>query len=284
MQRLLITGGAGYLGAELARQALAGGWDVAATFFSTHPPLAPVMWRQLDIRDAAATEQAIAELRPDVVIHTAYRQSGPDLWATTAGGTANVARAARVAGSHMVHLSSDALFDGELPPGQRYTAADAPSPITPYGEAKAAAERSVEEIMPGALVVRTSLIYGGAQPGPHEQLVFDALAGRADVAFFTDELRCPVAVADLAAGLLELVAAGQRGRVHLAGPATLSRYDFARAIAAAHGHDPGALRSASSAASSTRRPRNCALDSKPAYALLHTRIHDIATVLGLAQP
>jgi len=284
MQRLLITGGAGYLGTELARQALAGGWQVAATFFSTHPLIAPVAWRQLDIRDATATTQAFAELRPDVVLHTAYRQSGPDLWATTADGTANVARGCQAIGAQLAHLSSDALFDGELPPGQRYTAADAPSPITPYGEAKAAAERSVEEIMPGALVVRTSLIYGGAQPGPHEQLVFDALAGRADVAFFTDELRCPVAVADLAAGILELVAAGQRGRVHLAGPATLSRYDFARAIAAAHGYDPGGLRSASSAASNTRRPRNCALDSEASYALLRTRIRDVASVLGPAQP
>ncbi len=278
-QRLFITGGAGYLGAELIQQALTGGWDVTTTFFSSHPMIAAVQWLPLDIRDAVAVEQAFARQRPDIVIHTAYRQNGPDMRPTTVHGTELVARACEASGARLIHLSSDALFDGQ-PPNGRYTEADDPCPITPYGEAKAAAERLVEQISPAALIVRTSLIYGGAEPSVHEQLIFDALAGRADLAFFTDELRCPIAVGDLAAALLDLAPLAISGRLHIAGAEVISRYAFARALATAHGHDPIGLRAGSSATSAMRRPRNCALDISKAQNLLQTQLRGVSDVLG----
>jgi dTDP-4-dehydrorhamnose reductase len=213
-----------------------------------------------------------------VLIHTAYRQRGPDLWSTSAEGAGVVARAARRAGVRLIHMSSDALFDGERQGS--YTEADDPQPISAYGEAKAAAEQLVAEQDPAALIVRTSLIYGGAEPGPHEQLVYDALAGHADVAFFTDELRCPIAVGDLAAALLELAQLDIKGRLHVAGADVVSRYEFARLVAAADGHDPTGLRAALSISSGGRRPRNCALDSSVAQALLRTRLRGIREVLG----
>ena len=115
------------------------------------------------------------------------------------------------------------------------------------------AERAVLETHPDALVVRTSLIYAGAEPGPTERMVLDALAGRADVAFFEDELRSPVARGDLAAALLELAGLPQRGVLHLAGPEPVSRLEFARLIAARHGADPTRLR-----AGPQRRPGGAA--------------------------
>jgi dTDP-4-dehydrorhamnose reductase len=278
-QRLLITGGAGYLGTELVQQALAAGWDLAATFFSSHPAISGVEWLPLDIRDAPAVERAFAMQRPDVVIHTAYRQSGPDMWSATVQGTEVIAHACQAYGARLIHLSSDALFDGE-PLGGRYTEADDPSPITPYGEAKAAAEQLVEQMSATALVVRTSLIYSGAEPSGHEQLIFDCLTGRADLAFFTDELRCPLAVGDLAAALLELAPRPISGRLHIAGTEVISRYAFARAVAAAHGYDPERLRAGTSATSGMRRPRNCALDSSKAQKLIQTQLRGVSSVLG----
>jgi dTDP-4-dehydrorhamnose reductase len=278
MRRLLITGGAGYLGAELVRQALVGGWEVTGTYLSRHPAIPGARWQALDIRDAPAAARAFAEHAPNVVIHTAYRQHGPDLWSTTATGTEVVAQACRASGARLIHLSSDALFDGE-PPNGRYVELDDPSPITPYGEAKAAAERAVEQIEPAALVVRTSLIYGGAEPGQHERFVLDGLDSANPPAFFTDELRCPIAVGDLAAALLELAPQAIGGRLHIAGPEVISRYAFARAIAAAHGHDPNRVRGGLSAASGMRRPRNCALEIGKAQGLLHTRLRGVGEIL-----
>jgi dTDP-4-dehydrorhamnose reductase len=278
MRRILITGGTGYLGAELLQRARTGGWDIGATSFSSLPDDDGIAWLQLDIRDEPAVVRAFDTWRPDVVIHTAYRQRGPDLWSTSAEGAGVVARVAREAGARLIHMSSDALFDGEC--AGSYSELDDPSPITPYGEAKAAAERLVAEAHPAALIVRTSLIYGGAQPSPHEQLALDVLAGQADIAFFTDELRCPIAVGDLAAALLELAPTDHAGRLHIAGADVVSRYEFAQLVAAAHGQDPARLRAASSATSNMRRPRNCALDSSLARQLLQTRLRGVREVLS----
>jgi dTDP-4-dehydrorhamnose reductase len=276
-QRLLITGGAGYLGSELVRQAPAQGWDVVATCFSQRPADTAVRYVPLDIRDEQAVARAFASLRPAAVIHTAFRQGGPDLRATTVDGTAIVARAARRASARLIHLSSDALFDGERQGA--YTEQDTPRPITPYGEAKAAAERAVAEFCPPALIARTSLIYGGAEPGIHERLILDAIDGRAEVAFFTDELRCPTQVGDLAAALLELVPSDLAGILHLAGADTVSRYQFARMVATAHGRAAERLRAGLSAESGLRRPRNCALDCGRARSLLQTRLRGVCEVL-----
>ena len=277
MSRVLITGGTGYLGTELIQRARAGGWDVGATSFSSLPDDEGIVWQRLDIRDEPAVARAFDAWRPDVVIHTAYRLRGPDLWSTSAEGAGVIARVARAAGARLIHMSSDALFDGECT--GRYSETDDPSPITLYGEAKAAAERLVADAHPAALIVRTSLIYGGAQPGPHEQLTLDALYGQADVAFFTDELRCPIAVGDLAAALLEVAPTDRSGRLHIAGADVVSRYEFAQLVAAAHGQDPALLRAAASATSDLRRPRNCALDSSLAQQLLRTRLRGVREVL-----
>src|SRR4051812_11001779 len=111
--RLLISGGAGYLGAELVRQAAAQGWEVVATYFARRPSDSLARYLRLDIRDEPAVERACAGIRPDLVIHTAFRQDGPDMWSTTVEGAVAVARVARQAGARLIHLSSDAIFDGQ---------------------------------------------------------------------------------------------------------------------------------------------------------------------------
>ena len=278
VQRLLITGGAGYLGAELVRVAATQGWDTVATYFAHRPARLLANGVVLDIRDEREVIRVFAELRPAAVIHTAYRQSGPDLWAATALGAGAVARAAWQIGARLVHLSSDAVFDGERVGS--YQECDRLNPITPYGEAKAAAERLVAEQHTGALIVRTSLIYGGGERSKHENLVLDAADGRNTIAFFRDELRCPVLVSDLAAALLELVLSDLAGPLHVAGADMVSRFEFACLVATMHGRTTERLQGAFSAESLPRRPRNCALDSSRAQSLLRTRLRGVREILS----
>jgi dTDP-4-dehydrorhamnose reductase len=279
-QKLLITGGSGYLGRALVRLAVES-WDVVGTFHASRPTIPDVAFVQLDLRDTAAAERAIAAIGPSCVIHTAYVQDGPDLGPVTVEGSAAVARAARSLGARLIHLSSDVVFDGER--DGSYTEHDPLAPVSPYGRAKAEAERLVAELAPEALIVRTSLLYGGDAPSKHEQLALDAASGRADVAFFSDEQRCPIVAGDLAAALLELAQLSVSGPLHVAGADVVSRYEFARLVVQAAGGDTDALRSAVSAGSGLPRPRNCALDSGRAQGLVRTRLRGAYEVLRPTQ-
>src|SRR4051794_8962841 len=107
MQRVLVTGGCGYLGRELLARASGRGWRPRATWFERPPP-ASGTWRRVDVRDAAAVAEAVRDV--GAVVHTAYRQ-GEGEWEVNALGSEVVARAA--VGRRLVHVSSDLVFAGD---------------------------------------------------------------------------------------------------------------------------------------------------------------------------
>src|SRR3954470_10870958 len=258
--RILVTGGAGYLGMEVCEQALARGLDVVATQHRAKAPLGNAI--TLDVRDADAVHRAFLRTGPDAVVHTAYVLSGPDLHDVVVRGSCNVAEAAARVGARLLHLSTDLVFDGAG--GAPYREADEPRPVLDYGAAKAEAERLVAERAPEALIVRTSLLYG--KPGGAQE----RLASRDDVAFYEDEIRCPTRVDELARALLELAELDVSGRLHVAGPEAVSRLELARFL---RGGDASNLRSA---ATPPGRPRDVALDSGKAAGILKTRLSGLA--------
>jgi dTDP-4-dehydrorhamnose reductase len=242
---LHVTGATGYLGRELLRQAP----DASA--------------ERVDVRDAAAVDGLLRRIRPEVVIHTAYRQDGPDAWPVTVEGAEHVAGAAAAVGARLLHLSTDVVFDGRK--GSPYVEADEPSPATDYGRAKAEAERRVAAAHPAALLVRTSMIYGGEEPSKHELAAVDPA-----MTFFADEIRCPIQVGDLAAALLELAALEVSGPLHVAGGDGCSRAEFAELVAG---------RPVATAPAPVSRPLDCRLDSSRAQSMLRTRLRGIREVL-----
>ena len=120
----------------------------------------------------------------------------------------------------------------------------------------------------GALLARTALLYGGAPPGRHER---DALEAR--FPFFTDELRCPTHVADLADALLELVRLDVSGPLHVAADEAVSRCELARLIARRE------VPCTSTTEAGVTRPLDCTLDSSRSRPLLSTRLRDVHEVL-----
>jgi len=262
--KLFVTGGAGYLGSEICRLAVERGDEVLATRLRSTPPHGrPVA---LDVRDAAAVERVLMRHGPDVVVHTAYVQHGDAMQETIVRGSHSVAAAAHRAGARLLHLSTDLVFDGEH--GAPYTEDADPRPVMAYGAAKLEAEQAVLRAHPEATLVRTSLLYGRPN-GPQERL-----AERDDVEFFTDEIRCPTRVDELAAALLELAGHACAGPLHLAAQQAVSRYELARALRAAAGGDPDTVRGAPSGPAAGRA-KNVALDSSRAAGLVARKLSGI---------
>jgi dTDP-4-dehydrorhamnose reductase len=241
--RLHVTGATGYLGRELVR-------------------LRPdATTERVEVLDADAVTRLFARLRPDVVVHTAYRQEEPEV---NALGSEHVARAAAAVGARLVHVSTDVVFDGRK--GSPYVEEDPLSPVTEYGRSKADAEVRVALAHPDALLVRTSLLYGGAEPSKHE-----VAARSPGNTFYTDEIRNPIRVQDLARALVDLAEVDVAGPLHVAGADAVSRHEFAELIAKQP--LPGAP-------APPGRPKDCSLASGRAEALLRTRFPGVRELLG----
>jgi len=273
---LLVIGGSGFLGRAVTRQAGLAGHRVTATYHVSGPADDGPDWRPLDIRHRADVLALAGDVRPDAVVNAAYRQSD---WETTADGGAHVALAAAAAGARLVHVSSDAVFSGAAP---AYDETARPDPVSPYGAAKAAAETAVRAIAPGAVIARTSLIVGDHGNSPHERLVHALAAGTAPGVLYTDNVRCPVHVTDLARALLELAAGGPAGVRHVAGPDAVSRYELGLLIARRDGLDEAALPAGRCAGTGRAGPLDVQLDCAATQARLATRLRGAREFLGPA--
>ncbi len=232
MATVLITGGSGYLGRHLCRRA-AETYTVHTTFFHNKTDIAVGTPHLLDITDAEAVRALVAKLSPAAIIHCAAvnpgRGDARQMLAVNRDGTANIAAAAAEIGARLVHVSSDTVHAGTHAP---YPNDAQPSPVTPYGASKAAAEAAIAKIYPAAAIVRTSLIYGLTEPDRGTAGFAERLAAGNTLTLFTDQIRQPVWVQTLADALLKLAfeLPDIRGTLNVAGRQALSRAEFGQKL------------------------------------------------------
>lgn len=234
--RVLITGATGALGRALCSAGRRFGHDMLGASRTKLPGFKECEWWPLDVRDGEAVDRLVAEVRPDLLLNSA---SVVGDWTATASGAVNVAMACAERGVRQLLMSTDAVFASR---DEGYKEVEPPSPVTPYGAAKAAAETAMSAIDPGAAIVRTSLIVGGNGDTPRERTVHEAVADPQSGAFYTDEIRSPVSRDDLVAAVWEIATSDRSGVHHVAGTETFSQYALAVLIARRDGLDPGRLR------------------------------------------
>ena len=181
--RVLVTGGAGFIGSNLTHALVAAGHEVGIVDdLSTgkRENLHPYAWlRTMDILDPGFAG-ALAEFGPEAVVHLAAQASVTESvknpqrdWAVNAEGTRIVARAARMAGVRRVLSVSSAAVYGEPQPSDLPLLETAPkAPANPYGESKLAAEQMLADELEGTGVdfasLRFSNVYGPRQDGAGE--------------------------------------------------------------------------------------------------------------------
>jgi dTDP-4-dehydrorhamnose reductase len=248
--RALITGAGGQLGRDLVPafdRAGAGRHDVIAADHA-----------RLDVGDRDAVLQAVTSLSPDVVVHagawTAVDacEGDPDrAYRANALATRHVAEGARLAGAHVLYLSTDYVFDGRSP--APYREWDETGPLSVYGRSKLGGERELLALLPGAAIVRTSWLCGVHGDNMLKTVLRLAGAG-GPMAFVDDQRGCPTFTEDLAGMIVRLVTARLPGIFHVTNQGPTTWFDFARDVVAAAGLDPAMVRPIPTSELIPRRP------------------------------
>jgi len=281
--KLVVTGASGFLGREVCLAALRRGHEVLALGGSRAPTIPGVAQaKSFDLCSEAALEALILEEFPHAVVHCAALPTIETCLAEPAKAKAlnaevpkKLAQLCFHLGAKLVHLSTDTVFDGVA---GNYQPTDKPAPLNLYGETKAAAE--IEVLRYGrehAAVLRTSPIIGNSVTGDrglHERLFASWKEGR-PCSLFTDEIRQPVEVSNLADVTIELCERPNlSGLFHWAGTEAMSRHEIGLRIARHFGLDAETLVRPISRAdvpAAAARPRDLSLRLHPLAGKLRTQ-------------
>ena len=228
--RVLVTGAAGRLGREVVRA------------FADDGPVFGLSRIALNVADRKAVHAAIASCTPSLVVNCAA-------WTDVDGCEGDPQRAQRInaaavgylreaaeeVGAHLLHVSTDFVFDGKA--DVPYPEDHPTDPLSVYGAVKLAGEAAAG---PSATVVRTSWLQPADAPGMVERLIV-ALASGGPVRMGDERVACPTFIADLVPVLRYLGEERVAGVVHATNAGTTSWFDFARGVATAAGLDPGCV-------------------------------------------
>jgi len=255
--RALVTGADGQLGTDLHRVLADAGDEVTVTGRD-----------RLDVTRRDLVLGAVLELRPDVVFHLAAWtdvdgcEADPErALLVNALASRHVAEACRLAGSHLVAVSTDYVFAGDAT--RPYTEWDETAPRSVYGRSKLAGEREVVAGCPGAAIVRTSWLCGAAGPNVVKTALRLAAEPGRELAFVDDQVGKPTFTSDLAPLLRRLGVARLPGTFHATNDGATSWYGFVREVLAAADHDPDRVRPIATADLLPARPA-----PRPAYSVL----------------
>jgi dTDP-4-dehydrorhamnose reductase len=220
--------------------------------------------RDVDIRDAKRVRDVVMDARPDwIVLSAAYTdvdgcENNPEkAFAVNRDGAVHVAGAAKEAGSKMIFLSSDYVFDGKRT--SPYEAEDPRDPQSVYGRSKAEAEVRLLEVLSDCCIARTSWLFGaGGKCFPDTILKLAASRPALDVV--NDQRGSPTYAGDLARAIIDLCRKNASGIVHVTNAGDCSWFEFAQEIVKAAGL-PTEVRPVSSQQMARPAPR-------PAYSVL----------------
>ncbi len=257
--RILITGGGGQLASDLAVLL-----DADAAVLA--PPRT-----ELDVTDDNAVKSILAEFEPSVVYNCAAfhnvevcEREEDQAFAVNARAVKRLAALCSAAGSRLVHLSTNYVFEGSA--DEAYGEDALPSPRSIYAISKLAGEQAALAYAPGALVVRTAGLYGlhgsASKGGNFVTRMIARAREQGALTVVADQLLAPTFTADLAAGIISAVDAGVAGVLHVTNSGATSWHGFAEAIMELTGVDvPVETATTTFAPGAAKRPLNGLLRS-----------------------
>jgi dTDP-4-dehydrorhamnose reductase len=279
MARILITGASGLLGTNLAQETM-NAHDITAVDRGKLVN-APFKILNGDLLNPGILDLALDSAQPEWLINCAAladleaceespgfaRRLNIDL-------PAQMAKACKERGVSFVHISTDAVFDGEK--DGFYTEEDVPNPLGVYSRTKLAGERAVLSENPSAIVARVNF-YGWSLSGRRSlaEFFYNNLSNNKSMSGFTDVKFCPMLVNDTARTLIKMLQKNLSGLYHVVGPQAMSKYQFGVEIARRFTLKESEIspKSILSSGLSARRANNLCLST-----------HKLSTALGESSP
>jgi dTDP-4-dehydrorhamnose reductase len=239
--RILVTGASGLLGVNLALEA-ARDHTVFGQVNSHRLATEAFTIIQTDLLAPNAMQRLLEQTQPDWVIHCAALTNLEACEAHPAQAQqlnseipAKLAKLVARGGARLLHISTDAVFDGQR---GEYTEQDIPNPLSTYARTKLEGEHAVTQANPQAIIARVNL-YGWSLTGKRslaEFFFYNLQAGK-PVMGFTDVFFCPLLANELAHLFLRMLASGLSGLYHVVSSECMSKYAFGVAVARKFGLD-----------------------------------------------
>lgn len=223
----------------------------------------------LDITKNDEVKEVFENENPDAVINCAamtnvdYCEENQDsCWEINVKAVENLAKSCEVSKSHLLHLSTDFVFDGKSGP---YTENDKPNPLHFYAKSKLKSEEIVKKIMTNWTIARTIIIYGITDNMSRSNIVLWAkkeIENGNTINVVNDQLRSPTLAEDLAKGCISIIDKSAFGLYHLSGPKTYSILDLVHKVADFYNLDKSLILPVTSASlnQSATRPLSTGFD------------------------
>jgi dTDP-4-dehydrorhamnose reductase len=285
MARLLFTGASGLLGINLAQESMSAhdiiGVDRGKLIN------APFKTVKADFSDLNMVASVIDAVRPAWLINCAaladidqcedYPERAHQLNTEL---PAQLAKVCKTRGISLVHISTDAVFDGQM--DGFYTEQDSPNPKNVYAKTKLEGERAVLAENPSAIVARVNF-YGWSLSGRRSLAEFfvNNLKNNKSMSGFTDAIFCPMFVNQTARLLLKMLERGLTGLYHVVGPQAMNKYQFGVEIARKFGLQEGGIspRSIHTSNLTAKRSHNLSLSTNKLSTVLDMHLPEFSTGL-----
>lgn len=250
----------------------------------------------VDITNIEQVKQFVSDHPADTLIHLAaftdtnkaFAENGDQnglCYRVNVVGTKNIIEVCKEFGIHLIHISTDFVFDGTK--DAPYTEIDPPNALEWYGKTKQMAEEVVQNSGISYTILRIAYPYRANfdnKPDLIKKIRLGLESGKL-YPQFTDTIITPTFIDDIAAAFDQVIKTKPQGIFHVTGSTSLSPYELARKVATAYGFDPAVVKEGSLTeylkAASRPFARNVAMSNAKTVSELGLTFADIDT--GLAE-
>ena len=236
--RILITGSNGMLGQRTVQfYSSKENIELLTTSVEENSVVDSVDYISSDIKNRDSIKKVIHDYYPDFIVHTAAftnvdlsEKLREDAWKINVKGVEYIAEAARAIDAHIIHISTDYIFDGKDGP---YSENALPNPVGYYGRTKFASENALRISGTFFTILRTNVLYGIAPNSRPDfvRWVINSLEKKENIRIVKDQINNPTFIDDLVQGINKIIEFRKTGTFNIGGKEFLSRYDFTLRIA-----------------------------------------------------